>query len=233
MVDISVKTFVRYNAGMIQDRTSDEWKSIHIKKIIKGECLNPKAKFTWSCLNGATRSIIPSLTSVFLNDLYSRFANQIMTDFGTNLALVPVPNGVADANYPDNYRTLELAKGIASASNSNLEALDALRWKQAAGQAHKNEKRRDVDQYISNLIVSAKTTKPIVLFDDVITSGSQLASAKIALEEAGLTVVGLYAVMDVLDENVRGSAPAWITVERSPLRITDLFDDFGPIEISL
>ncbi len=233
MVDISVKTFVRYNAAMITDRTDVEWKSIHIKKIIKGESLNPKAKFDWDCLDGFRRRITPNSTSTFLNDLYKRFASQIVSECGAGIMLVPVPNGIADAHYRDVYRTLHITNGIACSSNGSLETLDALRWKQSAGQAHKNEKRRDVDQYISNLIVSSNTAKSVVLFDDVITSGSQLASAKIVLEDAGITVVGLYAVMDVLDENVRGSPPAWITVERSPSRISDLFDDLGPFEASL
>jgi len=144
-------------------------------------------------------------------------------DGGDGAIIVPVPNGNATIADDDLFQTLKIARGIASKSEGNLTAFDALRWSEPMGKAHKKERRRDVDQHLDALRVKPGCGKRVILFDDVVTSGSQLCAAKIKLEEAGYDVVGMYAILDVLDEGERGTAPAWREVKRNPMRIADFF----------
>jgi orotate phosphoribosyltransferase len=57
--------------------------------------------------------------------------------------------------------------------------------------------------------IVGKTTKRIVLFDDVVTSGSQIFGSLRKLRDAGLEVVATYEIVDVLESAKRGDPAGW------------------------
>lgn len=221
MPEITVSTFIRYNTAHDVQRNEDEWAANHAKKIIKGEELS--GWFSWPLLAGYRLQIKQSNRSAFENDILARFAQHIVAAH-PGVMIVPVPNGNATINSGEQFRTWELAEGIAE-KMPNLSAFDALRWNTPMGQAHRNERRRDVDAHMSALRIKPGCQKDVIIFDDVVTSGSQLCAAKLKMEEAGFNVRALYAIFDVLDEGERGSAPCWRQVRRNPMRIADFFAD--------
>lgn len=223
MVNINVKTLIRYRATPGMDKNSNEWRAIHIKKIIKDEDLNPKSHFNWICQDGINRQISALNKALFLKDLLQAVTKKIIQDHGDDIIIVPVPNSEAIIGYHGEYRTLALARMIAKHSNGRIEVLDALRWKENKGAAHKNQKARHCDSHIANLKVIAKSRREVILFDDVVTTGSQLVASKIKLEAEAFKIVDYYAVFDVLEADVRGTAPKWMVHKKSVQTFNDFF----------
>jgi orotate phosphoribosyltransferase len=97
---------------------------------------------------------------------------------------VPIPNRTAVVGAKEIYRTLSYARAIAAASKGKL-AVDALRWKLDLPAAHSQKGVRAPEPRYENLSVANCPQLPILLFDDVITSGSSFVAACWRLEEAG------------------------------------------------
>lgn len=224
MPEILVSTFIRHNTAHELQRNEDEWTAIHAKKIIKDEPLNQKARFSWPMRAGNNYQIQQHTRSVFEGDILGRFADHMIATYPDGAIIVPVPNGDGVIGSEAAFRTFDLARRIAD-NNASLSAFDALRWHAPMGKAHKNERRRDVDSHMAALRIKQGCPKDVIIFDDVVTSGSQICAAKLKLEEAGFNVRALYAIFDVIDEGERGSAPGWRNVTRNPVRIADLFED--------
>ncbi|WP_187967890.1 hypothetical protein [Aquibium microcysteis] len=223
MPEISVSTLIRYKTDPSVQKNEDEWTAIHAKKIIKGEPLSDRAHFSWKVRDGQTYRIDAATRSTFESDIFSRVAEHMVAAGLGGATIVPVPNGDGVVGELNEFRTLQLAQAIAARS-PHLSAFDALRWQEQMGKAHRNERRRNVETHIGMLRVNPKSPKDVVVFDDVLTSGSQLCAAKIKLEDAGFNVLALYAVFDVLDDGERGSPPAWRQVTRHLARMADFFE---------
>jgi hypothetical protein len=223
MPDLTVNTFIRYQTDVGIDWNRHEWAALHAKKIIKNEPLSARSHFNWQLRSGVDCRIDQDRRSTFETDICARFADHILNNWGTNIIIVPVPNGDGVINSRSSFRTLDLVQRIATASRGQLQFGDALRWKEPAGKSHKNERARKVDSHIANLAVNPSDPRSVVLFDDVVTSGSQMAAAKIKLEEQGHVVHSCYAIFDVLDPGARGAAPCWTEIRRHPMHIADFF----------
>jgi len=229
MPRIVVTTLIRHNAdkSLGNKRNQDEWAAIHSLHIVKGEPVHPRGFFYWRYFDGTKRKADGASAELFIGDLCRHFAARITGEVGAGVQIVPVPNGSATIGNDNSFRTLDLARRIANASGTALTAFDTLRWHQTMGRTHLGERRRDVDDHIRALRVKPGGDHRVVLFDDVVTSGSQLFAAKTKLEEAGYEVARMYAIADVLDEGQRGSAPAWKTVTKNLSRMADFFADLN------
>jgi predicted amidophosphoribosyltransferase len=166
---------------------------------------------------------------MFEGELSRRFARRIRADHPLGVTIVPVPNGTGIVGSHNVFRTLEIANHIAASCGQNFYSRGYLRWRTAPGQAHKNQRSRDIHQHKENLNCSAQGAgHRVILFDDVVTTGSQLEASRQILTEAGFHVVGAYAVLEVIDKDERGDPYGWRTVTRHPRDIQDMlsiFDD--------
>ncbi|MEI9417585.1 phosphoribosyltransferase [Mesorhizobium sp. Cs1321R2N1] len=221
MTEVKVWSLVRHNTSTTlgPERNQDEWDAIQIKKIVKGDQLADKARFKWPGIGTVWREH----RSTFVTSLCSVFATKMVADGGSGAVVVPIPNSSAVIGSQQDFRTLVLVRGIANLSGGALSYHDHLRWNGAVGKAHLNERARNVDEHMGNMAIVGKPDRKILLFDDMVTSGSQMCAATLKLEEAGFEVAGCYSVLDVLDEGERGTAPAWKSVTRHPTRTGDLF----------
>ncbi|TAA61881.1 ComF family protein [Shinella sp. JR1-6] len=224
MAEISVDCFVRYNPNRDVKWSQDEWAAVHIKRVVKGEQLHGKFSFP---LNGVSTEFDRNKLPMFGNALGKVFAQKIEAEHGGGVLIVPVPNGNACVEYNEDFQTYRIARKIEQHSNGAI-ALDMLRWREKMGKAHLGGRRRDVWQHKQDLVIAKKTTRPIVLFDDVVTTGAQLAAARDVLTADGYEVVGHYAILDVIDKDARGDALGWRTVTRHPQDTADLFNAIEP-----
>lgn len=97
-----------------------------------------------------------------------------MKEHPGKFTLVPIPNsGATVANKGSSFRSLELAEKLATFTDGNASVVPALRWKQERTPAHRGGSR-DPQVHFENLAIVEDVTGPVVLFDDVITTGSQL-----------------------------------------------------------
>lgn len=125
----------------------------------------------------------------FLTALWAAIGDLYARALSSTHALVPIPNSGAIVGSASVYRTLSFAQQIAQASSGKLIATDALRWKRAEGEVHKAAGLRTPDPRYENLAVIAKTSQPIILFDDVITSGSSFVAACWCLADLSMAPV--------------------------------------------
>ncbi len=220
MTQIFVTCFIPYSAEKRPDKNQVEWDAIHMKKVVKGEAL--KGRFSFP-INGVSTKIDAANVVYFRREIDRLFGARIAADHPYPVTVVPVPNGNGVAGQDNVFRTLQIANAVVGNGFPGSEARDMLRWHEEMGKAHLNQRARMVDNHINALRVTCGCDKRIVLFDDFVTTGSQLAAAKIKLTEAGFNVVGVYSIFDVVENGVRPEAPGWRIVERNPQRIADLF----------
>lgn len=223
MTDISVTCLIPYNAEKKENRPQVE-DAIHMKRVVKAEQLNGSFNF-W--INGVYTKINKNNVGLFQHEINRLFAAQIMAHYPYPVALVPIPNGDGVIGQNNVFRTLRIAKTIVNRMANGSVCLDMLRWNALVGKSHLNQRARRIDDHLAAFRVNGATNLPIVIFDDFLTTGSQMAAAKIKLEEAGYNVVGCYTIFERLDVGVVVGPPAWKNTTRSVLRIADFFADIG------
>lgn len=224
MTDISVTCLIPYNAEKKENRPQVEWEAIHMKRVVKAEQLNGSFNF-W--INGVYTKINKNNVGLFQREINKLFAEQIMAHHPYPVAVVPIPNGDGVIGQNNVFRTLRIATTIVNRMANGSICLDMLRWNAPVGKAHLNQRARRVDDHIAALRINGTTNLPVVIFDDFLTTGSQMAAAKIKLEEAGYNVVGCYTIFERLDAGVVVGPPAWKNTTRSVMRIADFFADLG------
>jgi hypothetical protein len=226
MTQIFVTCFIPYSAEKRPDKNQVEWDAIHMKKVVKGEDLNGRFMFP---INGVSTKIDAANVVYFRREIDRLFGARIAADHPYPVTVVPVPNGNGVVGQDNVFRTLQIANAVVENGFPGSEARDMLRWHEEMGKAHLNQRARMVDNHINALRVTCGCDKPVVLFDDFVTTGSQLAAAKIKLTEAGFNVVGVYSIFDVVGNGVRPELPGWRISERNPQRIADLFAQIPPL----
>lgn len=220
MTDISVACLIPYNAEHKDNRPQIEWEAIHMKRVVKAEPLNGSFNFT---VNGVLTKIDKNNVAAFQHEINRRFAAKIAADHPYPVAVVPIPNGDGVIGQNNVFRTLSIARSFVRVMNNGSVCLDLLRWNAPVGKAHLGQRARRVDDHLDALQINGGTHLPVVIFDDFLTTGSQMAAAKIKLEEAGFNVVGCYTIFERLDAGVPVNPPGWRIATRSVMRIADFF----------
>ncbi|MGO8503235.1 hypothetical protein AB9F35_17285 [Rhizobium leguminosarum] len=221
MAEIKVECYIRHCTDVEIIRANLEWVAYKAVRLVKGEPINGSFNFQ---VGGITTSVTTANAKNFIREICIQTASRIKLKYGSGVTIVPVPNsdGLVSSNAP--FRTLQMAQVIAKVAG--CDASDVLRWKSALGKAHKGEKARDADAHADALKVVRVIDRPIVLFDDVVTSGSQMYGAKLALEAKGMRVVGMIAVAEVLKKGERSDSAGWRTAIRNPHSMKDFMDNF-------
>jgi hypothetical protein len=174
---------------LIYDPNGEKWRNQDhrankIIKCVKNETFN--GYFTVN-VDGKPKDFRFAQRSEFLEKLWPVIAKEILAKLDGNAAtLVPIPNSGATISSQEEYKTLQYAKAIAGHSGGRLVATDALRWKEAKDQQHKQGGRRTAEARYANMAMIGVPDTPIILFDDFLTSGSSLIAAHWLLDEQGI-----------------------------------------------
>lgn len=102
--------------------------------------------------------------------------------------IVPIPNSEATRKI-DTFRTLQLAEMLAKSAGRGFTVSPCLRWRKPKDPAHKSSGYRDPDALVRKLVLTDTPQSPVILFDDVITSGSQMQASYYVLSAADRTLV--------------------------------------------
>lgn len=222
MPKIQVDCLLRHCTDPEVKREQAEWQALHAVNVVKGKPLRGTFNFQITGRGGVSISALNS--GLFLEEVCFRSATQLRGKYGKDFCIVPVPNSDATIANRKPFRTLQVSNRIAALVGAPCVAKDLIRWRGEVGQAHKGERSRDVDAHKGQMRLTAKSQKPIVLFDDVVTSGSQLAAAKLLLEEEGMAVIGMLAVAEVVNQGERSDVPGWRATVREPFSLTDFME---------
>jgi hypothetical protein len=167
--------------GGITPRQED-WDSNKLVKCLKDEAIKGYINLN---VGGENMRVDNNSKQEFLHRLWAAVGQSMGDAFPEQTAIVPIPNSAAIVGSPADYRTLRYAQAIAAASSGKVIAVDALRWKVCAEAAHRQKGFRTPERRYDNLVATACPAIPIILFDDVITSGSSFVAANWRLDEAG------------------------------------------------
>jgi adenine/guanine phosphoribosyltransferase-like PRPP-binding protein len=104
---------------------------------------------------------------------------------GRKISIVPIPSSNAVTGVRG--RSDELAEKVAAAYGPNAVVESVIRWKALRDPQHESSGYRYPDLYQDQMALTQLPKYEVVLFDDVMTSGSQLTAAARLLEESGHT----------------------------------------------
>jgi len=153
----------------------DDFTANKIIKVVKGEAI--KGYFEVTLTDKTTLHLNNKTKGKILPPLLSAMGHRFIKEYPGKFTLVPIPNSNATvANKNSGFRSLELAKKLAAYMDGNATVVPALRWKRERTPAHRGGSR-DPQVHFENLAIVEDVAGPVVLFDDVITTGSQLIGA--------------------------------------------------------
>ena len=107
-------------------------------------------------------------------------------DIKEPISIVPIPNSGMAVDYSGPFRSVELARMVATGYGDGASFCPAIRWDSPRSKSHQSHDYRHPDLYEPHMVLVEKPKSPIVLFDDVLTSGSQMIAAARLLTKLGL-----------------------------------------------
>lgn len=187
---LSVFCFCTYRTAG-DNFTQADWGALKFIKAIKGKPVNGYAQVP---IFGQTkREFLNAATASQAPDWFGRMvANGLRWSKVGEIVLVSIPNSACDINSSQPPKAFILATAAAAYIGEKAMVADLLRWKTAMVPAHQGG-TRDVDELFRNLELAPNATiptQPILLVDDVMTSGAHLRAAAAFLRARRATVAG-------------------------------------------
>jgi hypothetical protein len=142
-------------------------------KALKGDPIN--GYFTAVIGNIPVR-FDKSNVGVFLKRIPLAIAKVIALELDGPATLVPIPNSHVTAACASDFPTFSLAKDVAAASQGKLTAVPALVFEEAQ-QKSRTGGPRNADHFERVYQINDDVEGPIILIDDVCTSGGHLIGA--------------------------------------------------------
>ncbi len=155
----------------------------------------------------------------FCDILAKTLAIKVLNMNVKDCVLVPIPNSVAVVSHEAEYETIRFARAISSKTGlASISVCDALRWKTTALSSHRGGSR-DPQILNENLQVVVCPEHPVILVDDVMTTGAHMTACARKLQAVGVDIhCGLVAVRATWDQ--REKTLGWIdeVIEINPSR---------------
>ena len=185
MTSLTVGSLVRYLTSVEQQWRGEDHRAHKLVQLVKGHEING---YVYLGPVGKRRKFDNSNGEEGVRLALGVLAKALKAKLPGGGTIVPIPNSEATREVTT-FRTLELAKIVASSAGHGYAVRPNLRWRTAKDPAHKSSGYRDPDALVENLLLTEVPPAPVILFDDVITSGSQMQASFRVLSEAGRTPV--------------------------------------------
>jgi len=124
--------------------------------------------------------------------------------------VIPVPNSKCAKDSTVRPRTRKLAKAVCDLLDDGSVIVDCLRWKENLGSAAEEGGPREAEILFENLVLlrgaldEADEDWPVLLIDDVTTSGGHLRACSAKLKVRGLNVaLAICGAKTVYDQKIR------------------------------
>jgi hypothetical protein len=151
----------------------DDWTAMKMVKALKGEPINGYFDYK---VGGRVRRFDQANIGEFLDRVPRAMAKLIKRHVDRPATLVPIPNSpVTTVNAPE-FRTLQLARNIAAASGGSLRAIPALVFREPQVPSHQGGPRSPY-HFETVYQMVREVRGPVVLIDDVCTTGGHLIGA--------------------------------------------------------
>ncbi|HTR87148.1 MAG TPA: hypothetical protein VMI56_21880 [Reyranella sp.] len=197
---LSVHSLIAYLTQEGTTRRQADWDAYKIIRTLKGKPFNGYFELS---IGGKNKKFENSNASEFLPVLFRAVGKQLKAIVPGPFELVPIPNSSASVKSGGNsFATLKYAQAIAGVVGAQASVSPALLWKVPKTSA-RDGGSRDPQVHCANLAVVRKLTKPVVIFDDVMTSGSQMIAAHRMLRAAGAKILLGLAIGRTIHEPVK------------------------------
>jgi hypothetical protein len=142
-------------------------------KALKGDQINGYFEYQ---IAGRVRRFDQANIKEFLDRVPLALAKLMVRHVSSNATIVPIPNSHVIDVQSQNFRTLELAKAVARSSNGQFQAVPALVFTEPQVKSREGGPR---DPYYFEGVYRLVTDVqgPIILLDDVCTSGAHMIGA--------------------------------------------------------
>lgn len=185
MTSLTVHTSCQYLT------TGGEWREVDYKARVIVKCLKGKP-FKGYCeliLDDGPLRLDEKNMDAGLDKAGLIIASRLRELVDQKIVLVPVPNSNGFVGSSVKFRTLALAQAVAGNSTGLASANPAILWKSEKSPQHKGSGYRHATHYLPNLAIVNRVSRPVVLIDDVINSGSQMLACAHLLRQAGAEVL--------------------------------------------
>lgn len=150
-----------------------------------------------SYFNGYSDLVIGGKTERYDTNNIEKFVDLLLPAVGKKLSqtlngkisIVPIPNSAMCVGKKGEFRIVDLAEKLAKGYGSDAEVCPAIRWVTEKERAHKSDEHRDPRVYQPLMRLADKPKHRVVIFDDVLTSGSQMIAAARFMKAKGFDVV--------------------------------------------
>lgn len=136
-------------------------------------------------LDGVERRYTNANIEELVEAILPLIGRKLRDDIQAPITLVPVPNSGMALGTTGPFRCMRLAELVAAGFGDDADVSPAIVWDTPRPKAHKSNDYRHPDLYEPHMRLAAAPTREIVLFDDVLTSGSQMIAAARMLTKAG------------------------------------------------
>lgn len=226
MSELTVWSMVSYYSKVIDgDKwTDDDYRAQAIIRSAKGEPFKGSRQFLVdNKLRAFDQNTMPEVVQRVLKRGASLLSDSLSP--GLRFSLVPIPNSNMVLGHSNKYRIVTLAGWFARHIDACEGVAPVLRWREAKDRSHKERRVRSPDNYEARLAIEGHTPTSVVLFDDMVTSGSQMVAAARFLASAGANVICGVSLGRAVDEHSQKGCLGWSARTFETTRQEGLFAD--------
>src|SRR5262249_50402588 len=162
----------------------------NVRNIVRGLKQEPFNGYSEFRVGGAVRRYNQANIEQFMPPLMQGVGQRMSTQLQQReVAIVPIPGSTMAGGAPGTFRIVDLATMFARGYGGPSKIVPAIRWVAPREKAHRQNEVRSPDLHQPRMRLAEQPTKPVLLFDDVMTSGSQMIAATRFLREAGFDVI--------------------------------------------
>ena len=221
MRELRVVTLCRYLTEIDCAWRPGDYTAMKIVKAVKGEPINGYFELR---INGRLRTFDQDNIDQFKALLPSRLRKAILDRITGKATLIPIPHSHITRPDDPSFRMLQVAEEIARGSEGRLEVVPALVFRTKQVPSHRGGPRSPF-HFERAYRLTQRVAGPVVLLDDVVTTGGYLIGACWKLAEIGADVALACALgksTKVQDSDPLGSEEYTLDLART---VPD-FDDF-------
>jgi hypothetical protein len=159
-----------------------DWKA---RIIVKGLKQEPFNGYFDAKMANAIKRITSANVEELVDYLMPLIGRRLRDDIDGPISIVPIPSSGMAVGKQGPFRSVELAKKVAAGFGDGATVRQSVWWDQPRKKAHQNNEYRHPDLYEPHMRLGEAPLAPILLFDDVLTSGSQMIAAARMLTKRG------------------------------------------------
>ncbi len=166
-------TLCSYLTDVTEEWRGDDYKASKMVKALKGDPING---YFYLNVSGQNRRYTQSNIDEFLARVPRALSKYIRRNVEGRATIVPIPNSHVTDIDDDDFKTLELARNVARLSEGQFTVVPALVFRKPQVKSREGGPR-SADHFESAYRLTSDVKGPIVLLDDVCTSGGHMIGA--------------------------------------------------------